>query len=192
MKVLDASLWVYSKEVMSSHRLQILVDRIPKLEELRFSCKDGCYFAEKDGYVEFYYWSGKGNDGGFYGREFPIIMEDGKKVVLKGAWSSRSSIMNKFFKQSIEISITENKNNFERGYTFFGRAITVELAKDVVKKFLPDWTVIKEIKWNDEIYYKVVRKDDIEDKRDNRWYRDFFKNNKFEKRYRYEKILKDI
>ena len=191
MKVLDASIWVYNKNVLNRHRLQILVDKIPKLEDLRFECKDGCYFAEKEGYVIFYYWSGKGNDGGFYGREWDITMKNGKKVTLKGAWSSRSGVMNRFFKQSMEVSITEDRDSFERGYTFFAGAITVDLAKKVVKRFLPDWTIVKEIKQNElygnesEIYYKIVRKDDVEDKRDNAFYKEFFKDEyEFGKRYR--------
>ena len=188
MKVLNASIWVYNKDVLNGHRLQILVDKIPKLEDLRFECKNNCYFAEREGYVVFYYWSGKGNEGGFYGREWDITMKNGKKVTLKGAWSSRSGVMNRFFKQSMEVSITEDKDSFEKGYTFFAGAITVDLAREVVKRFLPDWTIVKEIKryelYNEnEIYYKVVRKDDIEDKRDNDFYKEFLKDNELGKRY---------
>ncbi len=177
MKVLNASLWVYPKNVANYHRLEILVDRIPSRNEMRFERKGNLYYAEKEGYVEFYSWSGKGNDGGFYGREFPIIMKDGSKVILKGAWSSRSGVINKFFKpHCMEVSITDEVEAFKRGYTFYAGAITVDLAKEVVKRFLPEWTIVREIKWEGEIYYKVVRKDDLKDERDNEFFRNLKEN----------------
>ena len=176
MKVLNASLWVYGKKFLNGHRLEILVDKIPDESDMRFKEKNGLYYAEKDEYVRFYYWSGKGNDGGFYGREWEITMEDGSKRVLKGAWSSRSGVINKFFKPCMEVSIIDDKKAFERGYTFYAGAITIDLAKEVVRKFLPEWTIIKKIKFGDEIYYKIVRKDDIEDKRDTKWFNEFLKD----------------
>ena len=184
MKVLKASLWIYSKQVPNSHNLQILVDYIPKTEEMRFEHKKGCYFAENRGYVKFYYWSGKGNDGGFYGKEFDIIMKDGKKVTLKGAWSSRSGVMNTLFRpHCIEVGIIDNQKWFERGHAFYSGAITIDLAKRALEQFLPDWTIVKEIKYDNEIYYKVVRKDDLEDKTDNEFYRSFFKEGEIGNRY---------
>ena len=177
MKVLDVSLWLYGKDCLNSHDLQILVDKIPEDNELRFHRKDGLYYAEKDGYVKYFYWSGKGNDGGFYGREFEITMKDGSKVILKGPWSSRCSVMNKYFKNCIEVSITDDPEAFKRGYTFMAGAITVELAREVLEKFLPEWTIVRVEKWG-EIEYKIVRKDDLEDKRDNEFFRKFFEKAK--------------
>jgi len=177
MKVLNASIWVYKPHVVNDHVLQILVDKIPKESDMRFREKNGLYYAEKDGYVRFYYWSGKGNDGGFYGRAFEIIMEDGSKKILEGPWSSRSGAINKYFKpHCMEVSITDDPEAFERGYTFYAGAITVDLARDILNKFLPEWMIVKEIKWEDEIHYKVVRKDDPEDKRNTEWFKEFLKN----------------
>jgi len=75
---------------------RLVVDAIPKREDYQFRLfksrrkgllKDDCYwFGEKDGVVLCWKWTGPENEGGFAGREWPITMEDGSVVVLKGPW----------------------------------------------------------------------------------------------------------
>jgi len=83
----------------------------------------------------------------------------------------------------MEVSITDDPEVFKRGYTFIAGAITVDLARDVVNKFLPEWMIVKEEKWEGEIYYKVVRKDDPKDERNNEFYREFLKEYPYGRRY---------
>jgi len=175
MKVLRASLWVYGKNVKSKHDLQLLVDKIPDRNNMRYERKGSSYRAENDGFVSHYRWSGDGNDGGLYGREFDITLTNGMKVTLKGAWFSRCGVMNQDFKpHCIDVKITDNKQDYDNGSEFMGGAITVDLAREVIGKYLPEWMIVG---WphehgydKDDISYMVVRKDDPEDKRDTDFY----------------------
>jgi len=91
-------------------RLQIVVDRIPNAEEFRYEHKGGLWFAEKEGYVRFFSWNGPGNEEGYCGRCYPIKTIEGEETILRGPWSSRSGVMNKYFTtQSLDVSVkTEN------------------------------------------------------------------------------------
>ncbi len=68
------------------------VDRIVTLDEYRFTKNGNLYFAENDGFVEFFYYDKPGH--GYGGKEFVINMLDGSQEILKGPWSSRGSVMN--------------------------------------------------------------------------------------------------
>lgn len=72
-------------------KYEIRVDTLPELSDLRYEKRGDLYFAEKDGYVSFYAYSGPGE--GYAGRHFPITLVDGTEVVLKGPWSSRPAVM---------------------------------------------------------------------------------------------------
>lgn len=74
--------------------IELMVDALPKLEDYRYEKRGNLYFAELEGNVSFFSWTGPGNEDGYGGRSFPITMIDGTAVTLKGPWSSRSAVMN--------------------------------------------------------------------------------------------------
>jgi hypothetical protein len=114
--------------------IYVLLKNIPNLDELRYRERNNCYFAEKDGYVNFFHYVKP--DRGFGGREFPIIMEDGTKKILKGPWSSRAGCMNRMgFAPCIDVFYTDNSKAWERGYTFFLGALTVKLFDNIKIEF---------------------------------------------------------
>lgn len=83
---------------------RIWVDALPELSDLRYEKRGNLYYAEKNGYVNFYYYDRPGD--GYGGRQFPITLTDGTEVVLKGPWSSRAGVMQKAgFPETVEVTI---------------------------------------------------------------------------------------
>jgi hypothetical protein len=72
-------------------RIYLTVDRLPRQDELRYEQRGDLYFAELDGYVSYYCYSGPGD--GFGGSKFHITMVDGELRTLQGPWSSRAQCM---------------------------------------------------------------------------------------------------
>lgn len=108
--------------------LEILVDKMPELSDLRYQKKGTLYYAELDGYVNFFHYSGPGQ--GYGGRGFELKMADGSTEVLKGPFSSRSGVMNAAgFGPCLDVSITDNPESFERGYTFYAGSVALSLVK---------------------------------------------------------------
>ena len=142
MKILDAKIeWM--ERYSNLPGLKILVDKMPKHEDLRYEKRGNFYYAELDGYVSFYFWAGR-QDKGFAGRHFNITMLDGTEVILKGPWSSNSaSVNNAGFKECMEISITDDPAVMERGHTFYASAITIDSVKHALKEFLPEICLFK-------------------------------------------------
>ena len=117
--------------------LEILVDRVPSTEACRFEQRGPLWFAELDGFVEFFAWHGPGNEGGFCGTEIEITMTDGRQVTLKGPWSSNSRAMEEAgFPPSVCVTIRDPRN-WERGGGLAGH-ITLEKAREVLSQHLPD------------------------------------------------------
>jgi hypothetical protein len=111
-------------------RLQIVIDEYPK--GLRYEHKqESLWFAEKDGYVSFYSWKGPGDEEGYCGRCYPITTINGEEVTLRGPWSSRSGVMNKYFTpQCLDVSIkTVEKLNS----CWCAGAVTLEFALEAIK-----------------------------------------------------------
>ena len=80
----------------------------------RYEERNGCYFAETDGLVRFFYYDKPGN--GYGGSVFHITMTDGTEKDLIGPWSSRSGVMNgQGFKPCLEVVLNG-----------FAAAVTVE------------------------------------------------------------------
>jgi len=130
MQILDIRIKKYLIRHYPRFDIELLVDRIPERSEMRFQRKNNRWFSNHGGYVRYFSWKPPSNNGGYYGRSFDIIMEDGSKVTLLGPWSSRSSAMNKEgFAPSLEVSITDDLRVFLRGYTLFAGAVTVELLQ---------------------------------------------------------------
>lgn len=133
MKILDIDIKKHPINHYPRFNIRLLVDRIPERSEMRFINRDNCWFSNHEGYVEYFGWKPGGNNGGYYGRHFDIIMEDESEVRLLGPWSSRSSAMNKAgFIPSLEVSITDDPKVFLRGYTFYAAAVTVDLLQPIL------------------------------------------------------------
>ena len=114
-------------------RVEVLVDKMPDLADLRYEEREGLYYGEKDGYVSFYYYVRPGD--GFGGRTFKVRMKDGSERDLKGPWSSRAGAMNRFgFGPCVDVSMTDNPESFERGYTFFSASCTLEVLMEAMDK----------------------------------------------------------
>ena len=60
---------------------------------MRFQHRDGLWWGEADGMVQFYAWEGPGNAGGFGGSVYKLPMADGTIAELLGPWSSRPGVM---------------------------------------------------------------------------------------------------
>lgn len=119
----------------NSARFECLFDSID-LEPLRYKKIGSRYLAiREDGYASFWSWKGPDNDRGCGGREFPITMEDGSTVVLKGPWSSNSESINASFGEGLvaEANCTDDPVAFKRGYTFCSASITREALVEYVR-----------------------------------------------------------
>jgi hypothetical protein len=154
---------------MNDPNLEILVDKMPEVSELRYKYRCGLYYAELDGYVSFYSYTSPGE--GFDGRIFNITMENGEKKSLHGPWSSRAAVMNSAgFGPCLDVSITDDLKSYERGYTFYSGHVTLDLiekSKHIVeigpgynKKCgfveFPRGSVLTFFKQDDELYSPAV------------------------------------
>jgi hypothetical protein len=113
-------------------QMALLVDKLPDHNELIYDVKNGIYYAELDGYVSFFYYQSPGN--GYAGREFVLNMKDGSAKTLKGPWSSNSASINAAgFGPCCEVSITDDPTAFDRGYTFYAAAVTIDVLREACK-----------------------------------------------------------
>jgi len=141
MKLLKARInWM--EKYLNDPFLEILVDEFPKTKDLRFQKKGPLYYAEKNGFVRFFYYSAPGD--GFGGNIFNIIMKNGKEEILEGPFSSSAEALNKFgFGPCVDVSITNDLNSYNRGYTFYSGSVSVDFIKkskhliDCGKEFKP-------------------------------------------------------
>ncbi len=138
MKVLDARI-NWREGWANAPDLELLVDRIPALDEMRFQVHAmWCYFAELDGYISFYI-DDPHNHWGFAGRHFDLEMVDGSKVILEGPWSSRAGACNKLgLTPSVDVALTDRPEQWGSGMSLSTGHVTVVLAKEAVEKFCPD------------------------------------------------------
>jgi hypothetical protein len=135
--------------------LKVLVNKMPEREELRYLClEERMYFAEKDGYVNFFVHQPR-DETGYGGRTFNVTMLDGTKRSIKGPWSSRSGCFNRMLNipQCVECAITDDPTTYQRGFTFYAAAITVDLVREHMKSHLPGLEMRREVKWEGEVYY---------------------------------------
>lgn len=73
-------------------QIELVVDRLPSLEEMRFEQRGPLYYAEKGANARFFAYTSPGF--GYGGSKFNIAMKDGSHEVLEGPWSSRAGCMN--------------------------------------------------------------------------------------------------
>lgn len=129
MKVNNAS--VRWNEGWLNHPQLILdVDRSEvNYDTMRYEQRGSIYYAEREGLVSFFAYSGPGD--GYGGHEFPITMKDGTKKILKGPWSSRASAINSMgFGPCLDMVFRFNGNEWHQG----AGAITLRLAQRVMKQ----------------------------------------------------------
>ena len=113
MKILDARVrWNHGWS--NKPQLEVLVDQWPKSDEFVYEKKMdvdrhgpcALYFGTgPDGSVRFFADSGTGD--GYGGSTFVVKLTDGRTVSVKGPWSSREGVMNKFFPTSVGVIIYE-------------------------------------------------------------------------------------
>ena len=152
MKIIDATVdWIL--DFSNDPRLQVLVDAIPRIDELEFEQRETLFFAEKGGFVVFFTHSGSArNEGGYCNREFGLHMKDGTEKILRGPWSSRAGVMNREgFTPCVEVSMTADPDVLERGHTFYGCAITAAMAKVACE--IAGCHLVSVKKYEDETYY---------------------------------------
>jgi hypothetical protein len=139
MKVLNAKV-DWNLRWANSPSLYLLVDKIP--DDLEYEQRGDLYFAEKEGFVNFFYYNRP--DQGYGGRKFHLKMKDGSEKVLIGPWSSNSSAMNAGgFPLCMECTITDNLKVWEKGYTFYAGAVLVEVAEKALEKFVPEAMILR-------------------------------------------------
>lgn len=154
MKALKARVsWM--KEYANNPGFEVLVDKIPESTELRYKCINRIYYAEKAGYVSFYYYNSPGE--GFGGSHFHITMDDESEMILKGPWSSRSGCANKYFPHCMEIALIEEESGFDRGYTFYSCAATIEWVTTNVLPLLPGVSIIAALDHGELSYHPTFQ-----------------------------------
>lgn len=134
----------------NSPELNILVDEIIDHNLLKYKKNETnlgnvLYFGEYNGVVSFFCHSPK-DESGYGGRTFTLTLEDNSKIDIKGPWSSRSGVMNRYFTPSIEVSIKDDK-----GHNYAGN-ITIELAEKIINDFNLKIKLVKEEKDGDITY----------------------------------------
>lgn len=112
--------------------LELLVDKIPKVE---FEQKGLFYYGEKDGYVEVYKHE-PGSTRGFAGRDITLKFKDGSEKTFHGSLWDPFGIPKEL--NWFNVSITEDPKVFEKGWTYYGGKITIDLAKKLIEKLNPE------------------------------------------------------
>jgi len=158
MKILDAQV-DWREDVGKDPRLEVLVDEIPKRSELLFEHEDSLWVAIENGYVEYFAWSGEGNDGGYSGRSFEIMTVDGEQVTLRGPWSSRAGCVNKRrFGPVVDVRLATDPSVLEKGYTFKSGTLTLSAAKQAIDLTDEDAHLERVVKFDSqEPYWRPVQ-----------------------------------
>lgn len=154
MNILDANV-DWQEEVVNDPVLEVLVDEIPSVEDMQFEHYDGLWYAELDGFVRFYSWTGPENEGGFGGRNVTVMTVDGREVTLKGPWSSRTGAMNMVgFGPCVRARITTDSAVMDRGHSFHLGAVTLAFAKRAIDHIDDASHLEKHVRYSDdEIYW---------------------------------------
>jgi len=105
--------------------LQLLVDKIPDYSKMNHKKYGPFLYAEESGFVSCYQHCPRDNKG-FAGRETTLLV-DGKKITYKGTlWDSMPGDKSEVPKH-MNVSITEELDVWERGFTFYACKITSKL-----------------------------------------------------------------
>ena len=132
---------------------EVIVDDLPKWEDMRFEEHEGLYVAEKEGVVYYIYKQNPSRaDDGFDGRYCEVTMKDNSKRSWYGGWSSRAGCVNKLFSEIQILDVVYQTDKYR--YPFIASGVN----KNILEKALKDLGIIKFgiqkiIRWEDEIYY---------------------------------------
>lgn len=115
----------WNERYLNWPNLEITVDRFPSPESMLYEEHNHIFYAERFGYVSFFYYTAPGD--GFGGREFPIQMKDNTFLVLKGPWSSRASCVNtQGFGPCLDVTLYEAEAKYKCG---IAGAVTLHFAQ---------------------------------------------------------------
>lgn len=117
--------------------LHLLVNRVPRYEELRWQQHGPIYIAEQDGFVKQLYYEGPGE--GFYGAVFHLTMEDGCSRELIGPFSGGAHTVNQARPELAAVDVTLSEGStFETAFpTRYAGVITGEKLADLHRQ-LPE------------------------------------------------------
>lgn len=128
MKIISATVNWY-RDYANSPRFNVVIDRIPELDELVFTQRESIHWAEKEGYVHYFSYTRPGN--GFGGWSPTINMVDGSQKTLIGPWSSRASCANELgFYPCTEVVLRRSEFDLRAGNLIVDRLFEcAEMAK---------------------------------------------------------------
>lgn len=135
MKVLDAKV-EWNEDIGNRPKLEVLVDDYPNSKSMVYESAENeqLWYAEQNGYVNFFSGSPDESGRGYSGRSFILKTVDGREVTLDGPFSSRAGVMNKKgFGPCVDVRITNDPNVLDKGYTFSSGAITLTKAKEAIE-----------------------------------------------------------
>jgi hypothetical protein len=141
-------------------QLVVLVDRIPKREELVYevvhvSPHTCLYFSIHEGYVSYLYEDDR-NRRGYGGDTFWLNVKGVGRIGVKGPWSSRASVVYKLTGiPVVDVAMTNSKESYERGFTLQAGCITWGAAIQAAK--IADVVLEEDVKY-DEITF-IPRKE---------------------------------
>ena len=164
MRVLKAKINWYDGWANDA-KLELLVDKIPSVDEVVHDIVEienaVNFCGSKDGYVHFCS-KVKGNSSGFYGTVFTLNTRNGR-VSVAGPWSSRPSFMNKLFPRhtSVDACFTDNEADFDKGYTLYSGAVTLELAEKALTMIHPELKFTLDTS-RDEINFTIDKKQKVQ------------------------------
>ena len=119
----------WNESYLNWPNLHITVDKLPSRETLLYEERNHIFYAERFGFVSFFYYSKPGD--GFGGSEFPITMKDKTCRILKGPWSSRASCVNKQgFGPCLDVTITETESQYKCN---LAGAVTLHFAQRAMR-----------------------------------------------------------
>lgn len=104
-------------------QLQVLVDEYP---EFIYKQYDNYYYAETNGFVSIYEHK-PGTYSGFAGRTFTLKMEDGTEQSFTGSLWDPYDVKHPDVPKYKPISVTNEEQVFERGFTYYAYYCTPEL-----------------------------------------------------------------
>lgn len=112
-------------ERIYTHKHELLLNRIPKIDEVKFVEIDNYYFGEVDGFLFLYHHRPRSTDG-FAGAVFNLKMEDGTERVFQGSlWDPFTIPL--FVPEFVHVHVTDDPEVMVRNHTFCAAKITKKL-----------------------------------------------------------------
>jgi len=127
MKIEDAKLYATFD---GSLKLALLVDEEPPdRDELKFENKDRFWYAEQDGYVDYFI------EGADSGLSRTVTTIGGEERSFSGVGAGRASVLNKAgLGPFVDVKLTANEERYERGPGHMEKAaITLEAAEEAAE-----------------------------------------------------------